>query len=235
MKIFRNEGKYRIYLICVSLFSAILAYKAICNGIEVNIYNIYSMAIGDILVMGFMIPVVSLLIIKIVNDAMKGNILLAQNTRRSWWENINKRLLKNSFSSAWIVVLPVFLLFNIMVGKVRTFGECLYELCLVVSYFTFFYFLGLCIVIIKIRFHSSILAFCLVLFVSYLPNIIGYLYSHAGVPTISGILNISYALNKNNFYLIYFWKLILIMALLLFVLNEIGEIMMKKIDIFWEM
>lgn len=235
MKIFRNEGKYRICLICVSLLSAILAYRAIRNEMEVNIYNIYNIAIGDVLVMGFIIPVVSLLIIKIVNDAMTGSILLAQNTRRSWWKNVNKKLLQNSFFSTGIVVLPIFLLFNIMVGKVRTFGECLYELCLMVSYFIFFYFLGLCIVIIKIRFHSSILAFCLVLFVSYLPNIIGYLYSHAGVPTISGIINVSYAVNKNNFYWIYCWKFILIMALLLFVLNEIGEITMKKIDIFWEM
>lgn len=235
MKIFRNEGKYRICLICVSVLSVLLAYKAICNEIEMNIYTVYNTAIGDILVMGFIIPVVSLFNIKIINDAMTGSILLAHNSRRSWWENVNKSLLQNSFFSTGIVVLPVFLLFNIMIGKIKTLGECLYELCLMVSYFMFFYFLGLCIVIIKIRFHSSILAFSLVLFVSYLPNIIGYLYSHAGVPTISEILNVSYAVDENNFYWIYWWKVILLMVFVLFVLNEIGEITMKKIDIFWEM
>lgn len=235
MKIFRNEGKYRMCLICASLLSAILAYRAIYSVNEVNIYHIYNIAVGDIIVMGFMIPIVSLLNIKIINDAMTGSILLAQSTRKTWWGNINKKLLQNSVFSAVVVVLPIFLLFNIMVGKVKTTGEFLYELCLMASYFVFFYFLGLCIVIIQIRFHSSILAFCLVLFISYLPNIIGYLYSHAGVPTISGILNVGYAIYENNFYWIYCWRIILVTAFLLLILNEMGEIILKKTDIFWKM
>lgn len=234
MNTFRSKGIFWGLMALSSIFVMAFGFRAVRNGTAMNISDIYAIAVFDAILLGLVIPGVSLLVIKEVDGWMVSSKLLAFNSRSMWWMEVKKRLLGTCFASAVIIILPVFLLANIFSGTTRTAAEWVYMLFLFLSYFVYFYLLALLISIVEIKFHQNLLAVSFAFLISFLPNILAFLFRQSGIPTISGLLNLSYAMDNGSFFWLRCGKVCMLMLLLLALLEKAGMVLLKKQDIFWK-
>lgn len=234
MNTFRSKGVFPGVMVLTSMFMLVLGFRVIRTGVTVSIFYIYSMTVVDVVLLGLILPVIAVLIIKEVNGQMVSSRLLAWNSRLVWWKELKKSLLKICLVYSAVIILPVFILANVFVGRIRTSGEWVYMLFLFLSYFMYFYLLALCILVLEIKFHQSLLAVSFVLLVSFLPNVFAFLFRKSGIPTISGFLDLSYALEGDNFYWYQCERVCVILLILLILIEKAGRVFIKKQDIYWK-
>ena len=234
MKQFKSTGKYWFLLMIISTLMMVLAYRGICNGTITNLFSVYGVAIGDVVVIGLIVPVVSLLLLKVINDCMLSSRMLAFGSRSAWWQTVKKKIRKQCLGSGVLLLLPVFLMANVTM-KIQTIVEWIYILFLFFTIFMFFYLIALCIAFMEIKFQQNTLTFCFVMFLSYLPDIAAFLFRQTGIPQISGCLNLSYAFDGKNFYWFQCEKVCVVMLLLLLLLENTCRVLVKKHNIFWKM
>ena len=108
MNTFRSKGIFWGLMALTSIFVMAFGFRAVRNGTAMNISDIYAIAVFDAILIGLIIPGVSLLVIKEVDGWMVSSKLLAFNSRSMWWMEVKKRLLGTCFASAVIIILPVF-------------------------------------------------------------------------------------------------------------------------------
>lgn len=73
-----------------------------------------------------------------------------------------------------------------------------------------------------------------VVIVSFLPNILSVLFRYLGIPTISGLLNLSYAIDSDSFLWPQCGGVCVMLLLLLVLLEKEGMALLKRRDIYWK-
>lgn len=238
MNTFKNKAVYWGFMVLASMFAMVLGIRAAHNGTATNILYMYIIALPDIILLMLIIPIIFLIILYEIDGFMATNRLLAFNSRLKWWVTLRIKLLKDCFACAAIIILPIFLLSNIFIGTIKTFGEWIYILFLFLTYFMYFFLLALCIVTIEIKFNQSLLAVSFVLFISFLPNILSSLFRHLKIPiripSINSLLNLSYTFDEDNFCWLRCIGMCIVLFVLLFLAEKAGKMLFKKQDIYWK-
>lgn len=231
MKIFRRNGIFWIPIFLISLLLLLLGYRTFSHGMA----NIYIGALRDIVVIGLIIPMSALLLLWEIDNCMIGSQVIAFRSRENWWKALNQILIKDCLGITVVLLFPVLVMANVCIGLMHTWAEISYVFLLFLTWFVCFYFIAVCMAIIKIATHRSIVAFCFVLLISYMPNVAVSLLRWLELPTIGGIFNLSYAVHENEFQWVLCQNLCVFLLCLLVLIWHIGKRLIQKQDIFWRM
>lgn len=235
MKIFKRTGIFWISIFFISLLLILLGYRTFSGGMAEHIVDIYTGAIRDIVVLGLIIPTAVLLLLWEIDNNMRGSRMIAFRSRENWWRVLSQILIRDCFCIAGILLFPVFVMVNIYIGVIHTLVEIGYVFFLFITWFLYLYFLAVCMAVIEVKVHRSIVAFCSALLISYIPNVVAFLLRQLELPTIGGILNLSYAFYKNEFRWVLCENLCAVLLCLLISLWYTGRKWIQKQDIFWRM
>jgi len=234
MNPYRNKGIFWGLTGLISIFVMTLGFRMIHNKTAVSIFSVYSRIVVDIVFFGLILPCISGLIIREVNGWMVSSRLLAFNSRLIWWKELKKKQLKNCFLFTVVMILPVFILANLFMGIIKIPREWVYMLFLFLTYFIYFYLLAVCMLVMEIKFHRTLLTVSFVLAVSFFPNMLTFLFPQLGLPTVSGFLNLSYALDEGSFCWGKCGKVCVMLLILVMILEKTGRAFIKKQDIYWK-
>lgn len=234
MNTFRSKCIYWGLLVLASMFIMVLGLRVVHNGTAVNIYYIYSAAVKDVILLILIIPIIFLMVIHEIDSFMTSSFLLALDSRLAWWLALKRKLIVDCFISATVIILPTFLMINIFTGIIKTSGEWIYMLFLFLTYFMYFLFLSLCIAALEIKFHQSLLAFSIVLLISFLPNMLSFIFRQLRIPSISGLLNLSYAFDKDIFYGTRCISVCVVLLFLFILAEQTDRALFKNQDIYWK-
>lgn len=234
MNTFKHKCVYWGLIVLASIFVMILGLRAALNGTALNIFYIYPMAIVDVVLLILIIPIISLMAIHEIDGFMSGSRLLAFNSRLEWWIALKRKLLIDCLIFVILIIFPIFLIANIFIAPIKTYDEWLYIIFLFLTYFMYFFILALCITVVKIKFHQSFLAVSFALLISFFPNLISFILRQLKIPTISGLLNLSYALDKDSFYWQRCGNVCIVLIVLSFLIEIVNKILLKKQDIYWK-
>ena len=233
MKIFRRTVMFWTPLVLISLLLLLLGYRTYSHGLARHIADIYAGAVRDIVVLGLIIPITALLLLWKIADSMSGSRMLAFQSRENWWKAINRILIKDCIGMTGVLLLPVSIMANVCISFMHTWGEITYVFFVFLTWFLYFYFVAVCMVLIMVTVRRSIVAFCFALLISYLPNAMASLLRQLELPTIGGIFSLSYAFNGNEFRWVLCQNLCAFLLCLLVLMWHIGKALMQKRDIFW--
>lgn len=235
MKIFRRTGIFWLGICLISLLLLLVGYRTFSHGIAEHIANIYIGALRDIIVIGLIIPIDALLLLWEIDSCMTGSRVIAVRSRENWWKMLSQILIKDCLRITGILLLPLFAMANACTGIIHTWSEIGYIFFVFLTFFLYFYFVAVCMAILKITIHRSIVAFCFALLISYVPNVAAALFRQLELPTIGGIFNLSYAFHGNEFRWILCQNLCFILLCLLILMWYIGKRLIQKQDLFWRM
>lgn len=235
MKTFRRIAIFWIPILLISLLLLFLGYRTFSHGMAKHIADIYAGAVRDIVVLGLIIPITALLLLWKIIDSMSGNRMLAFLGRDNWWRALSRVLMKDCLGITGGLLLPVFVMANICIGFTYAWSEITYSFFLFLTWFLYFYFVAVCMAIIKITIQRSIVALCFALLISYIPNAAASLLRQLELPTIAGIFNLSYAVYQNEFRWVMCQNLCVFLLCLLVIMWHIGKRLIQKQDIFWRM
>lgn len=243
MNLFR-KGIFWILPIMIGMFLGVFGIKQFQNGLAANIVQMYSLIIRDVVVLGLVLPAMSLLVLKEINEFMVCRRILAIQDRHEWWEAVCRRVFINCIGLAAVILLPAFLSARICMGEGREFWEWGYVISLLLTFFLYLCVSSLCMVLLEMKIRQNILSVCAVLIASFLPNIVSFLFRESGIPDIGGLLSLAYALDEDVFSVgmeevqgIYWFRCVGVCAVffvLLLVFVRVGKVLIKRQDIFWK-
>lgn len=242
MRHFKGRVKYWVFPMLVGIFLAVFGVRELRNKAAENILQMYLLEMKDPIILGLILPAVFLLFLKEADEFMVSGRLLAIGSRSAWWAVFCKKALAECLAVAVVIVLPAFLAAGMYRGS--ALWEWQYTLFLLFTFFLYFCLAVFCIMLLEIRFQQNILSVCFVFLLSFLPNIFAFLFRSSGIPRISGILSLAYALDasafdscRNHGPEIHCFRYAGVCAsafALLLVLKTAGRALIKRKDIFWK-
>lgn len=233
MKIFKRTAIFWIPVFLMSLLLLLLGYRTFSHGLAKHIADIYVGAVRDIVVLGLIIPITALLLLWKIVNSMYGSRVLAFRSRENWWKAISQILIKDCLVMTGILLFPVSVMANICIGFIHTWGEISYAIFVFLTWFLYFCFVAMCMMLIMVTIHQGIVAFFFVLLISYIPNLAASLLRKLELPTIGGIFSLSYAFDRNEFQWVLCQNLCAFLLCLLILMWHTGKRLIQKQDIFW--
>lgn len=243
MNLFR-KWKYWMLPVLIGVFLALFGVKELCNGVVADILQMYFLVIKNAVVFGLILPAMFLLVLNEAGEFMKSRRLLAINSRCAWWNVFCRKILADCFGVTVVILLPAFLAAKFCMGAGKGFWEWGYVFFLLLTSFLFFSLMAFCMMLLEIKFQQNILSVCFVLVFSFMPNIFSFLFRLSGIPDVSGLLNLGYAVDdtavysgmKNGQGIHWLWCLgvCAVLFAILLVLERVGRILIKRQDIFWK-
>lgn len=234
MKMFRKKWVFWIPIFLISLLLLLLGYRTFSHGLATHIVHIYTGAMRDIVLLGLVIPLAALLLLWEINGSMAGSRMHAFRSRKNWWKALSQILVKDCLGIAGTLLLPLFIMAHVCIA-LHTWSEIGYVFFLFITWFLYFYFLAVCMMVIQVTIHRSIVAFCFALLFSYIPNIAASLFRQFELPTIGGIFNLSYAFCGDEFRWVLCQNLCAFLLCLLVLIWHMGRRLIQKQDVFWRM
>ncbi len=199
-----------------------------------DLLALYTVTVRDIVLLGVFLPLITFWSMKEVNDWMSGCRLLSCGSRNRWWSGIKKILIEESLACSIAVILPVFIVKNIYAGRLETAGECLYMMCLLLSYFMYFFLAALCVLALEVWLGRGLPAVLCVFAISMFPKLAAFFFRQMSFSTIVEFLNMKYAVEDGIFYPHRCAGGCALLICLALAVERAGNMYMKKRDIYWK-
>lgn len=201
MNIFKKNFIHWMVIFLVDVMAIILSCKMIANG-NIRLLNLlYESIYSDILIIAVFVPNFIVLILDAIGENIKNNIILAYGSKMKWIGSILKKIIVSANIYSFILLLPIFAVFIIGSGFHIEIVSIIYFFILFMSYSVIFIFLSLVACALKIKWRSNILGVITAVLISFIPNILSFLFRGNGLPVFSQLINVTYAFRNGHFFI----------------------------------